>query len=121
MSLLAVQGCQVSITSGQSAVSIQIATPPSAKDFAGNKGIYFGDINVNLTTISSGNYVCASATITISGTAGNILDKNGNKAVQKGDSGSATLTFTHSSTGSQIQANVKIEVTDAGQTAVEAL
>lgn len=121
MSELAVQGCQVSITSGQSASMIQITTQPSDVNFVNSKGIYFGDIDVSLTAITSGSYVCASATITISGTADNILDANGNKAVQKGDSGSKSLTFTNPSTYEQITATVKIEITNAGQTDVNAI
>lgn len=122
MSELAVQGCQVSITSGQSASTIQITTQPSDVNFVNSKGIYFGDIDVSLTTITSGSYVCASATITISGTADNILDKSSsNKAVQKGDSGSKSLTFIDPSTQQTKQETVKIEITNAGQTDVNAI
>lgn len=121
MSELAVQGCTVSITSGQSATTIQITTPPSNKDFVGTKGIYFGDIDVSLTAITSGSLVCASGTITIKGTASNILDSGGNKAVQKNDSATKTLTFTDSSTGATSDIPVTIKITDAGQTDVIAL
>lgn len=121
MSELAIQGCQVSITSGQTASAINITTQPSSDVFVNNKGVYFGDINVSLTAVTSGSYVCASATITISGTAGNILNSNGDKAVVKGDSGSKSLTFTNPSTSEQITATVRIEVTNAGQTDVIAL
>lgn len=121
MSELAVQGCQVSITSGQSAVSIQVTTQPSDKVFAENKGVYFGDIDVSLVTITVGNLVCAGGTITISGTADNVLNADGYKAVQKGDSGSAELTFKDSSSGTETKLEVKIEVTDAGQGKVIAL
>lgn len=121
MSELAVEGCQVSITSGQSASTIQITTQPSDVNFVNSKGIYFGDIDVRLTAITSGSYVCASATITISGTADNILDADGNKAVQKGDSGSKSLTFIDPSTQQTKKETVEIEITNAGQTDVNAI
>lgn len=121
MAELAVQGCTVSITSGQTATAINITTQPSSDNSVSQKGIYFGDINVALTAVTLGSYVCASATLTISGTAGNILDKNGNKAVQKGDNASDTFTFTDSSTGNTQRLTVSIEITNAGQTDVKAL
>lgn len=118
MSEVAVQGCTVSVTSGQSVTSIQITTSPSDKDFVDDKGIYFGDIDVSLTTITSGSLVCASGTITIKGTASNVLDSNGNKAVQKNDSATKTLTFTNPSTGATSNIPVTIKITDTGQTDV---
>lgn len=118
MSEVAVQGCTVSITSGQSATTIQITTSPSNKDFVDDKGIYFGDIDVSLTAITSGSLVCASGTITIKGTASNVLDSNGNKAVQKNDSATKTLTFTDTSTQATSDIPVTIKITDAGQTDV---
>lgn len=120
MSELAVNGCTVKITSGQSAVSIQITTPPSNDCAVGGKGIYFGDIDVLLTTITQGNLLCASGTITISGTADNILNADGDKAVQKGDNATKSLTFTDQSSGTTTPIDVKIEITDAGQTDVGA-
>lgn len=121
MSELAVQGCTVSITSGQSATTIQITTPPSDKVFVGTKGVYFGDIDVSLATITLGSLVCASGTITIKGTASNILNSSGDKAVQKNDTTTKTLTFTDSSTGATSDLPVTIKITNAGQTVVEAL
>lgn len=121
MSELAVQGCTVAITSGQSASTIQITTSPSSDNFVNDKGIYFGDIDVSLTTITSGSLVCASGTITIKGTASNILDSGGNKAVQKNDTATKTLTFTDSSTGATSDIPVTIKITDASQTDVIAL
>lgn len=118
MSEVAIKGCTVSITSGQSATTIQITTPPSDKDFVGTNGIYFGDIDVSLTAITSGSLVCASGTITIKGTASNVLDSNGNKAVQKNDSATKTLTFTDTSTQATSDIPVTIKITDAGQTDV---
>lgn len=121
MAELAVKGCTVSITSGQSATSINITTQPSSDNSVSQKGIYFGDIDVTLKTVTVGSLVCASAQLTISGTSGNILDSNGNKAVQKGDSASDSFTFTDSSSGAQSTLTIAIKITDAGQTDVTAL
>lgn len=118
MSELAVKGCEVKITSGQSATSIEIVTPPSTDMFVGNNGIYFGDIDVLLTAITSGSLVCPSGTITIKGTNADILDSADKKAVQKGDSATKTLTFTDSSTGTTSELPVTIQITNAGQTDV---
>lgn len=119
---VAVQGCMVSITSGQTATSIQITTQPSQKNKVGGKGIYFGNVDVTLTAVTVGSLVCASATLTISGSAQTIFDKtSGDKAVLKGDSASDTFTFTDSSTGSTTDLTISVKITDAGQTAVSEL
>ena len=120
MSELAVQGCTIEITSGQKASLIQITTPPSAKVKAEGKGIYFGDIEVSLTAITQGSLSCPSGTITISGTASNVLNANGDCAVQKNDTATDTFTFTDSSSGSTTDLPVTILITDAGQTKVVA-
>ena len=118
MSELAVQGCEVKITSGQSCEVITITTSPSSDIFVGSKGVYFGDIDVSLSAITSGSLTCPSGTITIKGTNTDVFDSDGNKAVQKGDSGTKTLTFTDSSTGATSSIPVTIQITDAGQTDV---
>jgi putative lipoic acid-binding regulatory protein len=118
MSELAVKGCEVKITSGQSASKIQITTPPSSDMFVGSNGIYFGDIDVQLTSITSGSLTCASGTITIKGTNDDVLNSDGEKAVQKNDNGTKTLTFTDSSTGSTSDLPVTVQITDTGQTDV---
>lgn len=118
MSELAVQGCEVKITSGQSCEAIAITTSPSSDNFVGSNGIYFGDIDVSLTAITSGNFACPSGTITIKGTNADVLDSVDKKAVQKGDSATKTLTFVDSSSGAESNLPVTIQITDAGQTDV---
>jgi hypothetical protein len=120
MAELAVKGCKVKITSGQQAVTIQIKTSPSSNIDVGGKGVYFGDIDVALATISQENLVCSSGTITIKGTAANVL-AGSDKAVQKGDNATDTFTFTDSSSGATTDLPVTVEITDAGQTDVIAL
>lgn len=115
MSELAVVGCTVEITSGQTASAKIITTPPSTKVFADQKAVYFGDIDVQLTTLSQGNYVNPLATITIKATASKNLDSNGNKAVQKNDSGSQVVTLTDPDSGATITPTVTIKISDAGQ------
>ena len=117
MSELAVKGCEVKITSGQSATKIDIVTPPSTDILVGNNGVYFGDIDVLLTAITSGSLACPSGTITIKGTNANVLASADKKAVQKGDSATKTLTFTDSS-GATSDLPVTIQITDTGQTDV---
>lgn len=118
MSELAVKGCEVKITSGQSASKITITTLPSTDIFVGNNGVYFGDIDVLLTAITSGSLTCASGTITISGTNADVLNAEGKKALQKGDKATKTLTFTDSSSGATSKLPVTIQITDAGQSDV---
>ena len=65
-------------------------------------------------------YLTDSGKITISGTADNILNADGDKAVQEGDSGTETLTFTDPSSGATSPIPVTIEVKKAGQTDVTA-
>ncbi len=117
MSELAVNGCTISITSGQEASAKLITSQPSDKDFAENKGIYFGDMDVKLVSVVQGAFVCEEASLTIKGTVSNILNGSDEKAVQKGDSASGTFTFKNPQ-GSTIESMVRIEVTDAGQTTV---
>lgn len=120
MAELAVLGCTVDITSGQTATAKSITTSPSSNILVNGKGVYFGDIDVLLTAISfvSGEtFTCASGTITISGTGSNVLEET-KKAVLKGDSGSKELMFTGVSTGTQVPAIVTVKITDAGQTDV---
>lgn len=121
MGSLAVQGCTVQITSGQQAASVAIVTQPSSAVKVNSKGVYFGDIDVQLTTLSQGNLTCPGGTITISGTVEDVCELSGESskpAVQEGDEGEATLTFTDSSTGSPTPVNVKIKITNAGQSDV---
>ena len=121
MSELAVKGCTVEITSGQSASNIQITTAPSSDNSVGDDGIYFGDIDVMLTSVTQGNLLCPSGTLTISGTQSDVLNSSDEKAVQKGDNGTKTITFTDQSTGATTDLPVTIEIKDAGQTDVIAL
>lgn len=142
MSELAVQGCvfKASLDVGAGTIapsSLTTITQPSSKDFCINetdKGIYFEKITV---TVGSGTTVTVTTppssatsptgtlmspdTIDINGTADNILDSNDKKAVQKGDKGSKSLTFTFPASNSSTVTgnyNVTVEVNDAGQTDV---
>lgn len=117
MSELAVKGCTISITSGQEASSKLITSQPSTKVLVGSNGVYFGDMNVTLTSVVQGAYVCEEASLTIKGTASNVLNSGDEKAVQKGDNASDTFTFKNPQGATQ-DFNVRIEVTDAGQTDV---
>ena len=118
MGALAVLGCTVEITSGQLSELIQITTSPSSDVAVNGKGVYFGDVDVQLTAITIGNYLCSSGTITISGTANNVTSGNKN-AVQINDSATKTLTFVDT-TGQTPSQNlpVTIQITDAGQSDV---
>lgn len=118
---LAVLGCEVKVTTtGMSCEAIAITSQPSQKVKIGGKGVYFGDINVSLSAITSGSLVCASGSITITATGAKVTSSS-NKVVLKGDKGTATLTFSDPSTGAQSPLPVTIEVTDAGQDKVIAL
>lgn len=119
MGALAVLGCTVEIMSGQSSEAIAITTSPSSDVAVNGNGVYFGDIDVSLSAITVGNYLCTSGTITIKGTASNVLDKNDNPAVQVNDSATKTLTFVDT-TGQTPSQNlpVTIKITDAGQSDV---
>lgn len=120
MSELAVKDCTVSITSGQEASAKLITTQPSDKVLVGDKGVYFGDMTVKLTSVVQGAFVCEEAELTIKGTASKVLNSDDEKAVQKGDNASDSFTFKNPQ-GSEITATVRVEITDAGQTDVIAL
>ena len=116
MSELAVKDCTISIKDTSiSATSIQITTSPSSDNFVGDKGIYFGTISVTLSGLTKDNLVCATGIITVDGTCSDILDSSNKQAVQQGDSGSAELEFTDSSSGTTTPIVVEIEVSNAGQ------
>lgn len=117
MSELAVLGCTVQITSGQTATSITITTSPSSDISINSKGVYFGDIDVTLIAVKQGSFVCPEATLTIKGTASNVLSGS-KKAVQKNDNATDTFTFTDPSTLVTTDLPVTIQITDAGQTDV---
>lgn len=119
MGALAVLGCTVEIMSGQSSEAIAITTSPSSDVAVSGKGVYFGDIDISLSAITVGNYLCASGTITISGTASSILDKNNNPAVQLNDSATKSLTFVDTTGQTPSQSlPVTIKITNAGQSDV---
>ena len=143
MSEVAVQGCtfKASLNAGEGTISpssLTTSSQPSDKDFAvvseSDKGIYFDKVTV---TVASGTTVTVTSppetatsttgtlmspdTIDIEGTADNILDSNGKKAVQKGDKGSKSLTFTFPAPQGAVTTGdyeVTVEVDDAGQTDV---
>ena len=141
MSELAVQGCKFSpsLDTGVGTINANLSTSttPSNVNLVNSNGIFFDKITVNvpagssvaLTTPPSGatsstGQLMTADTIDISGTADNILDENGKKAVQKGDKGSKSITFTFPApNGGTVPyaVNVTAEVTDAGQTDVTAL
>lgn len=118
MSELAVQGCKIQITSGQSAKNILVTTEPSSDVLINNKGVYFDSIDVSLTAVTVGNLLLASGTITINGTASKVLDGNGKKALQKGDTATKKFSFTDTVSGSPVSADVTVKITDAGQSDV---
>lgn len=121
MSELAVLGCTVDITSGQTATAKSITTSPSSDILVNGKGVYFGDIDVLLTAITYTTpaevFACTEGTITISGSGSDVLEGT-KKAVLKGDSGSKELMFTGVSTGTQVTVTVTVKITNAGQTDV---
>ena len=123
MSEVAVQGCTITFTDPTiQAVSIEVTTSPSDKVSVNGKGVYFDSIDVLLTSLTKGALTCPTGTITITGTADNFISpasESGKSALQKGDKGSATLTFYDSNSNTQV-VNVEIEITDAGQTDVTA-
>ena len=142
MSELAVQGCtfKISSTVGSiSAVSLTTTTQPSSVNLVNNKGIFFDKLTVNITTATitpstpiagtTNTGVLASDSIDISGTASNILDSNGKKALQKGDKNTKTCSFIFTFTPvpptppytTSIDLPVTVEIDDPGQTDVIAL
>ena len=123
MSEIATAGCTITFTDVTiQAGNIQIITPPSDKVFINGNGVYFDSIDVLLTALTKGGLTCPTGTITIEGTADNFISpasSSGKKALQKGDKGSATLTF-YDSDSDPHAVDVEIEITDAGQTDVTA-
>lgn len=143
MSEVAVQGCafKASLNTGEGTIapsSLTASSQTSSKNFVSvsesNKGIYFDKVTV---TVASGTTVVVTSppetatsttgtlmspdTIDIEGTADNVLDSNGKKAVQKGDKGSKSLTFTFPAPQGAVTTGdyeVTVEVDDAGQTDV---
>ena len=141
MSEVAVQGCtfKASLNTGEGTItpsSLTTSSQPSDKNFAivseSDKGIYFDKVTVTVasgttvivtsppeTATSTTGTLVSSKTIDIEGTADNILDSNGKKAVQKGDKGSKSLTFTFPAPQGTVTTGdyeVTVEVDDAGQT-----
>lgn len=136
MSEVAVQGCNIKISSTAgniSAVSVEPDNSPSSDNLVNDKGIFFDKITAKITTASitpttpiagtTNVGILDSDSIDISGTASNILDSNNKKAVQKGDKATKSLTFTFTTTSTppsttDIPLPVTVEVDDAGQTDV---
>lgn len=136
MSELAVSGCTLTATCelGQfSATSVVPSNSPSTDVLVDTNGVFFDKITALITvgvlipfapvsgTTNEGKL--ASGTVDISGTASDILDASGNKAVQKGDNGKKSLTFVFTTTSTPPSTitkdyEIKVEVTDAGQTDV---
>ena len=143
MSELAVKGCTVeaSLEEGKGSISaspLTITNQPSDKNLLGDNGIYFDKITVQIpetTTVTLNSTpsgastntsipLATATTIDISGTADNILNASDEKAVQKDDEGSKTITFKFMNTSSppsptvEVGVKVIVKVTDAGQTDV---
>lgn len=136
---LTVKGCtfKASISPGSITANCSTTTQPSNDDLVNNKGIYFDKITVTIPTGASVNLpsmppgatsttgqLMAPDTIDIKGTADDVLDGSGNKAVLKGDNGSKTVTFTFPAPQGAVTTygvNVKVEVDNPGQTDVIAL
>ena len=136
MSEVAVQGCNIKISSTAgniSAVSVEPDNSPSSDNLVNDKGNFFDKITAKITTASitpttpiagtTNVGILDSDSIDISGTASNILDSNNRKAVQKGDKATKSLTFTFTTTSTppsttDISLPVTVEVDDAGQTDV---
>lgn len=146
MSDIAVLGCtlQASLDEGIgsiSVLSIAVSNQPSSDNFhtdgVTDKGIYFDKVTavipagttVTLTSTPAGASANTSVplaspvSIDISGTAGDVLDKNNKKAVQENDEGSKVITFIFPDTSAptpkptiQYQVNVTVTVKKAGQT-----
>ena len=143
MSELAVLGCSFeasispAVGSGITAdLSASPSTPPSTDNFVGDNGIYFDKVTaivasgatVVLNTPPAGatspsGVLSAPATIDINGTVSNVLDSSDKKALQKGDKGSNSITFTFPApNGTTVTSPVVVtaEISDAGQTDVTA-
>lgn len=134
MSEVAVSNCilEISSTAGSiSAVSVLPSNEPSDKVLVNDKGVFFDKIVASITTATinatvpgtTNTGVLVSGSIDINGTASNILDSGNKKAVQKGDKGTETLTFTFTTTSvppstTTVDLPVTVEVSDAGQTDV---
>lgn len=140
MSELAVQGCSFEAsldpaTGSNITASLSAVSQPSSDIFVGNNGVYFNKITVQVASgakvtlnnppegaISTLGELMAPDTIDITGTAGDILElPSENKAVQKNDEGSKSLTFTFdapNSTKVTSPVEVTVKVSDAGQTDV---
>lgn len=143
MSELAVKGCTIeaSLEEGKGTISaspLTVTNQPSDKDFVGDNGIYFDKITVQIpetTTVTLSSTpsgaskntsipLATATTIDISGTASNNLNASDEKAVQKDDEGSKTITFKFMNTSSppsptvEVGVKVIVKVTDAGQTDV---
>jgi hypothetical protein len=118
MGKLAVQGCELEVTPVTvSVTSKQITTSPSNDILVNNKGVYFGTISVSLSGMMQGSMACPSGTVTINGTESNVTSGDQN-AVQEGDNGTATFTFTDSSTGATSDIPVTVKISSAGQSDV---
>lgn len=140
MSELAVKGCTIeaSLEEGKGTISaspLTVTNQPSDKNFVGDNGIYFDKITVQIpetTTVTltpqpegasspTSIPLATATTIDISGTADNILNASDEKAVQKDDEGSKTITFKFLDTSSppspsvEVGVKVIVKVTDAGQ------
>lgn len=137
MSELAVSGCTLKISSSAgdiSAVSVLPSNSPSSDVTINNKGVFFDKITAQITTAkisapvagTTGTGILASGSVDINGTASNTLElPSNNKAVQKGDSGTKSLSFTFTTTTTppsttDVSLPVTVEVSDAGQTDVTA-
>ena len=139
MSELAVKGCVVSLSSTLGQLSITSKNPEetqSDENFVGSNGIFFDKVTVDLSGLTitpatpvagtTNQGVLSTGSIDIKGTASDILDKDDNKAVQKGDKETKTFSFVFTNsppaTGTTpVDFPVTAEITDAGQTDVIAV
>ena len=119
---VAVVGCTVTLSPGEGVA--QITTQASVKVKADGKGVYFGPIDVDVSSYSDSVItvpLSGSGTITIQPSAQKVKVE-GDYVILEGDSGSAEINGMAQSGSSQVPATsiVTAKIEFAGQTKVKA-
>lgn len=122
MKPVAVQGMAiVPVEQGVTLTGVVVSTPPSSYVFVDGKGVYSGDITVNVASASFNSYTATGLTFTLHPTAEYVLS-DGSEALLEGDTSDTVSAqgYNPSLSPPEITFPVTLKVDSAGQSVMNA-
>lgn len=122
MASIAVEGCELMISSGITNANLSITTPCSTDCFVDDMGMYFGTLSIALAPGATygGGTLASPVTFTLKGSCEDVLEGD-NNAVLEGDESDAvaSISFPIPNSSPAVATNVTVKIKKAGQDDVE--